>query len=142
MVDACIVSLTGASRTLASQQTLADGQLFLIKNLLQLRETISIFDSKLTRSVRNIKLSEVLQAFLGVLDNPLDFSSYGNLATPFNATEQSNVREVLDEKLKDACEGFITGTSTNVTGPLTVFINEASLKSRSTMFEEFATKGI
>jgi hypothetical protein len=142
-VDACISSLTVASEVVASQQTSGDGYLFLIKNLLHLRETISYYDAKLMRSTRDVKLSEIFQAVKGVLQNPLTFSNYGNLTKPFLATLESNVRETLDGKLKFGCEKFILEVTQKACDPMTRFLREAQLKSRATLFEEeLASKGL
>lgn len=142
-VDACISSLAVASEMMASEQSPIDGYLFLIKNLLQLRETISYYDAKLMRSTRNVKLGEIFQALRGVLQNPLTFSNYGNLTKPFVATLESNVRETLDEKLKFGCEGYILEATSKACNPLTVFLRQVQIKSRATLFEEdIAKKGL
>lgn len=119
-----------------------DGNLFLIKNLLQLRETISFYDAKLLRSTRTVKLSDIFQALRDVLAKPLQLSTYGNLALPFVATQQDDIRQTLDLKLKTACEEFIRETTINASQPIVAFLEKAKLKSRPTLFkEDFASKG-
>jgi hypothetical protein len=140
-VDSCIESIVLASNIIATQQTLMDSFLFTIKNLLQLRETISYYESSLTKSMRTVKLSEIFLALKNVLENPLTLRNYGNLTKPFTATEDYNVRQVLDDKLKSACENFIMEASKTAAKPLVDFLQQAHLKSRSTLFEEaFASK--
>jgi hypothetical protein len=118
----------------------------MIKNLLQLRENISYYDSKFLRSTRNVKLADIFQAIRVVLSNPLDIQNYGDLAKPFIATQQDDVRQILDQELKTSCETFILETSKASTEPLLQFLNEVTMflakNSRGELYNQpFASKG-
>jgi hypothetical protein len=58
-VEICRASLVDASVVIGSKQTGLDGQLFLIKNLLMLREEISRFDGNFVRKEDEIDLSSL-----------------------------------------------------------------------------------
>jgi hypothetical protein len=117
---------------MASLHGSIDGHLFVIKNLLQLREHISIYDTKFLRSSRSVKISDIFQAILGVISNPLTLQSYGNLASPFVAIQHDDVRQILDSKLKEACQAYILHTCKMTAEPLIAFMKKANtLKAQS-----------
>ena len=145
-IDACISSITFAADKLSSLESSSDGHLFMIKNLLQLRENISYYDSKFLRSTRNVKIADIFQAIKDVLGNPLAIQNYGNLAKPFIATQQDDVRQILDAKLKFSCESFILDISKASTEPLVQFMAQInaflSKHSRGDLYEQpFTAKG-
>ena len=145
-IDACISSITSAADTLSSLESSSDGHLFMIKNLLQLRENISYYDSKFMRSTRNVKIADIFQAIRDVLGNPLVIQNYGNLAKPFIATQQDDVRQILDAKLKFSCETFILDLSRSSTEPLVGFMSQISTflskHSRGDLYDQpFTSKG-
>ncbi len=113
---------------------------------MQLRENISYYDSKFLRSTRNVKLTDIFQAIRVVLANPLIIQNYGDLAKPFVATQQDDVRQILDSKLKFSCETFILNTSKASTQPLLNYmavVNEfLARNSRGELYNQsFASKG-
>ncbi|KAI8902930.1 Sec34-like family-domain-containing protein [Globomyces pollinis-pini] len=138
VVESCRSSIIAASILLAQNQTPADGQLFIIKNLLQLREHISFYDSKFTRSTRTFDVTEVFDALKDVFINPLTFQTYGNLALPFLKTQEDDVRQILDNDLKKACESFILDASKTSSLPITQFVLKAKpyLSSKTSLVEQ------
>ncbi|KAJ3323590.1 Golgi transport complex subunit 3 [Boothiomyces sp. JEL0866] len=121
-VESCRLTIIEASEMLARKETQADANLFVIKNMLQLREHVSYYDAKFTRFKSLFKFVDVLDAIKDVFAQPLRFESYGNLALPFIKTQNDDVRQLLDSDLKKACENFIFGASQNVCQPLIVFL--------------------
>lgn len=121
-VESCRISIMTASQMLKAQQSTRDGQLFAIKNLMQLREHISIYDSNFTRSTRNFHFMDILGALKDVLVNPLVLQSYGS----FLQVKEDDVRHVLDEDLKHSCEGFILETAKVCSNPILDYLKAVS----------------
>ncbi|KAJ3256863.1 Golgi transport complex subunit 3 [Boothiomyces macroporosus] len=123
-VESCRLTIIEASDMLANKESPADAHLFIIKNMLQLREHVSYYDAKFTRFKSAFKFVDVLDAIKDVFAQPLRFQSYGNLALPFIKTQNDDVRQLLDSDLRKACENFILGISQIVCQPLIVFLGQ------------------
>jgi uncharacterized protein YaaR (DUF327 family) len=106
-IESCRVSVMAASTMIKVQMSTTDSQLFAIKNLLQVREHVSLYDSNFTRSTRNVQFSDIMMAVKDVLVRPLVLRNYENLVMPFFQTQEDDVRQLLDADLKRSCENFV-----------------------------------
>ncbi|KAJ3275146.1 Golgi transport complex subunit 3 [Terramyces sp. JEL0728] len=140
-VESCRLTIIEASEMLANKESPADAHLFIIKNMLQLREHVSYYDAKFTRFKSTFKFVDVLDAIKDVFAQPLRFESYGNLALPFIKTQNDDVRQLLDSDLKKACENFILGISQIVCLPLITFVGECRpYKKQDALANQLFTK--
>lgn len=143
-VEKCRIGLLSASHLVASKQSKPDSQLFLIKNLLALRETIARYDVGFVRKedIVDLDFSTVRDILLSLLhDRQSIFSA--TLHTITKATTSlmnpkrmviSNIideRLALDNDLKGVCEEYIHDLSKLVLDGIPSFLLKISaLKMR------------
>jgi len=102
VLDACIDSLESACSQISTKKGLRNGQLFLIKHLLILREQITPF-----------------QVQLSVLEHSLDFSRLKNAALsliPLNLSGKLEPQQLTNLTVNVAGRGSATGNNTLVMG--------------------------
>ena len=107
-LKACIGSIVYASGMIQSKKTPFDGQLFLIKHLLILREQITPFN--------------IIQSSS---ETALDFSNLWNerrISIPEVKELQLDYRREVDRLLKATCEAFIRESAHQIVGPLSTAI--------------------
>jgi len=124
-VDICILSLKGASQTLATRPLpdrsntlgplvqLMDCQLFLIKHLLILREQVAAFECDLVSNEKYLDFSNVWDA----LHLRLPEGLLGILKPKLQAAPVDTKKDI-EAELKGACETLITYLTAHITQPL------------------------
>ncbi|KAI8930236.1 Sec34-like family-domain-containing protein [Entophlyctis helioformis] len=132
-VDACRTTLLAAADVLTSKQTKLDGQLFLIKNLLMLREQISSFDARFVRREETLNYSEMLEAVRDVIKNswraPLMSFSGAIMAAasaPRVIQSYADANEALGRDLRRTCEDLILETAKGAVEPVASFMLKVS----------------
>jgi len=133
----CIESLTVASDKILTQKTEIDGQLFLVKHLLILREQIAPFHTDF--SIRETKVDfEKTKTAVNKLMHADNLSrlfqvSNQNALLEFILDGSPEIKEYfvdskkgVDKKLKTACENFILSQTKFLTGSIQDFIVRAN----------------
>uniref|UniRef100_A0A7N4P2M8 Conserved oligomeric Golgi complex subunit 3 n=1 Tax=Sarcophilus harrisii TaxID=9305 RepID=A0A7N4P2M8_SARHA len=117
-LSACIQSLLGASDSISKNKTQVDGQLFLIKHLLILREQIAPFHTEFTIKEISLDLKKTRDAAFKIL-NPMTVPRFFRLnsnnalieflleGTPEIREHYLDSKKDVDRHLKSACEQFI-----------------------------------
>ncbi|KAF5399156.1 Component of oligomeric golgi complex 3 [Paragonimus heterotremus] len=133
-VSVCVQSLVKASDAIAIRRTPADGQLFLIKHLLILREQMTPFNVDFSVKETSLDFSNYKNTALGIWTqrgSGLFALNRNNLLLRF-LLEIPNVVEVevdsrrqLDGQLKQTCQTFINQTVARLSGELPQFLNKA-----------------
>ncbi|KAF6768020.1 hypothetical protein AHF37_06064 [Paragonimus kellicotti] len=133
-VSVCVQSLVKASDAIAVRRTPADGQLFLIKHLLILREQMTPFNVDFSVMETSLDFSNYKNTALGIWTqrgSGLFALNRNNLLLRF-LLEIPNVIEVevdsrrqLDGQLKQTCQTFINQTVARLSGELPQFLNKA-----------------
>ncbi|KAA3678477.1 conserved oligomeric Golgi complex subunit 3 [Paragonimus westermani] len=133
-VSICVQSLVKASDAIAIRRTPADGQLFLIKHLLILREQMTPFNVDFSVKETSLDFSNYKNTALGIWTqrgSGLFALNRNNLLLRF-LLEIPNVVEVevdsrrqLDGQLKQTCQTFINQTVARLSGELPQFLNKA-----------------
>uniref|UniRef100_A0A8D0L9W8 Conserved oligomeric Golgi complex subunit 3 n=1 Tax=Sphenodon punctatus TaxID=8508 RepID=A0A8D0L9W8_SPHPU len=117
-LSACIHSLLGAADSVTKNKTRVDGQLFLIKHLLILREQIAPFHTEFTIKEISLDLKKTRDAAFKIL-NPMTVPRFFRLnsnnaliqflleGTPEIREHYIDSKKDVDRHLKSACEQFI-----------------------------------
>ncbi|KAM4796810.1 conserved oligomeric Golgi complex subunit 3 [Rhinophrynus dorsalis] len=132
-LSACIQSLLGASDAIAKNKTQVDGQLFLIKHLLIMREQIAPFHTEFTIKEISLDLKKTKEAAFKILHPrtvPRFFRLNSNNAilefllqgTPEIKEHYIDSKKDVDRHLKAACEQFIQQQSKIFVEPLEDFL--------------------
>ncbi|TPX32254.1 hypothetical protein SmJEL517_g04569 [Synchytrium microbalum] len=126
-VDECRASLVGVSLIIALKQTKTDGELFLIKNLLMLREQIAPFEVAFVRKEEILDFGALQAAVSTVLSDPLSFGNLSQavmagVSLPRTVESYPDAKEGVDKELKRVCEDFILDTTRSCVEPLSSFL--------------------
>uniref|UniRef100_A0A8D1N2Z2 Conserved oligomeric Golgi complex subunit 3 n=1 Tax=Sus scrofa TaxID=9823 RepID=A0A8D1N2Z2_PIG len=136
-LSACIQSLLGASESISKNKTQIDGQLFLIKHLLILREQIAPFHTEFTIKEISLDLKKTRDAAFKIL-NPMTVPRFFRLnsnnalieflleGTPEIREHYLDSKKDVDRHLKAACEQFIQQQSKLFVEPLEEFLTKVS----------------
>ncbi|OAE26098.1 hypothetical protein AXG93_4022s1100 [Marchantia polymorpha subsp. ruderalis] len=150
-VGVCSISIQRSSRLIAKRASPMDGQLFLIKHLLVLREQIAPFDIEFSVTHKELDfthLLEHLRRFFRGQGHVFDFTSRSALArtfTPRVLENQVDAKKELEKNLKLTCEQFIMSVTKLAVEPMLSFITKvtalkasmtASARIRATDSEE------
>ncbi|XP_061431675.1 conserved oligomeric Golgi complex subunit 3 isoform X2 [Lethenteron reissneri] len=128
-LSACIKSLLSASEAITKKKTVTDGQLFLIKHLLILREQIAPFHADFTIKEVSLDMRKTKEAAYKMLtprtvpklfrlnshNAILEFILQG---TPEVKEHFMDSKKDVDRQLKATCEQFIQQQSSQLVGPL------------------------
>ncbi|XP_048763824.1 conserved oligomeric Golgi complex subunit 3-like isoform X2 [Ostrea edulis] len=133
-LQSCIQSLKTAKEGITKRKTLMDGQLFLIKHLLILREQIAPFQTDFSIRETSLDFSKLKDAAKGLIQNSskmFTFNSNNSLlqfileGTPHVMEHFVDSKKDVDVELKVTCEEFIHHMSDNFTEPLKTFLSRA-----------------
>ncbi|XP_069745748.1 conserved oligomeric Golgi complex subunit 3 isoform X4 [Narcine bancroftii] len=136
-LSACILSLLGAADSIIKNKTLTDGQLFLIKHLLILREQIAPFHTDFAIKEISLDLKKTREAAFKML-NPRSVPrlfrlSSNNSILEFLLEGSPEIKEhyidskkEVDRNLKSACEKFIQHQTKLFVGQLEEFMTKVS----------------
>ncbi|NXC71087.1 COG3 protein, partial [Anhinga anhinga] len=143
-LSACIHSLLGAADSISKTKTQVDGQLFLIKHLLILREQIAPFHTDFTIKEISLDLKKTRDAAFKIL-NPKTVSRFFRLnsnnaliqflleGTPEIREHYIDSKKDVDRHLKSACEQFIQQQTKQFIEQLEEFMTKvAALKTMAT----------
>ncbi|XP_051870178.1 conserved oligomeric Golgi complex subunit 3 [Pristis pectinata] len=136
-LSACIQSLLGAADSITKNKTVTDGQLFLIKHLLILREQIAPFHTDFAIKEISLDLKKTREAAFKML-NPRSVPrlfrlSSNNSILEFLLEGSPEIKEhyidskkEVDRNLKSACEKFIQHQTKLFVGHLEEFMTKVS----------------
>ncbi|XP_006660180.1 conserved oligomeric Golgi complex subunit 3 isoform X1 [Oryza brachyantha] len=131
-VEVCSTSLQNASKAVAKKATAMDGQLFLIKHLLILREQIAPFDIEFSVTHKELDFSHLLDHLRRILRGQVslfDWSRSTSLARTFSPRvleNQIDARKELEKSLKSTCEEFIMSITKLVVDPMLSFVTKVT----------------
>ncbi|XP_052216084.1 conserved oligomeric Golgi complex subunit 3-like isoform X2 [Dreissena polymorpha] len=132
----CIQSLLNAKEGITKRKTQLDGQLFMIKHLLILREQIAPFQADFSIRETSLDFSKFKDAAYGLVNRRsqiFSFSSNNALlqfiveGTPQVQENFVDSKRDVDSQLKKTCEEFIHHVSDAMTEPLKTFLSRASI---------------
>ncbi|KAI0935438.1 hypothetical protein AcV7_003871 [Taiwanofungus camphoratus] len=129
-VNLCRQSLVSAAETLKSKNppsSVLDGQLFLVRHLLILKEMTQNLDleqKNTSRSTDFLGVTETLASMLGKTTSLLPNALFASLGMPQDEN-MTDVRRGIDIELKRACEDVIASSAGSVTSPLRAWVESA-----------------
>ncbi|TPX56813.1 hypothetical protein PhCBS80983_g04242 [Powellomyces hirtus] len=124
-VDCCRKSLVLASNVISSKQTKLDGQFFLIKNLLMLREHITPYTLSFVRKEEVLDFTALRDTVSSVLQSRWDMGTLSTFGKGLiSAGAPVIVESYADAKqdLKNVCEEFILETAKVCVEPISSFL--------------------
>ncbi|KAK3131194.1 hypothetical protein QOZ80_6BG0503290 [Eleusine coracana subsp. coracana] len=127
-VEVCSTSLQNASKVISKKATPMDGQLFLIKHLLILREQIAPFDIEFSVTHKELDFSHLLDHLRRILRGQVSFFT-GSLARTFSPRileNQIDARKELEKSLKATCEEFVMSITKLVVDPMLSFVTKVT----------------
>ncbi|CAL5375655.1 unnamed protein product [Camellia sinensis] len=131
-VEVCSDSIQKASRLIAKRASPMDGQLFLIKHLLILREQIAPFDIEFSVTHKELDFSHLLDHLRRILRGQaslFDWSRSTSLArtlSPRVLESQIDAKKELEKSLKATCEEFIMSVTKLVVDPMLSFVTKVT----------------
>ncbi|CAH9118802.1 unnamed protein product [Cuscuta europaea] len=151
-VEVCSLSIQKASKLIIKRASPMDGQLFLIKHLLILREQIAPFDIEFSVTHKELDFSHLLEQLRRILRGQasiFDLSRSTSLArtlSPRVLESQVDAKKELEKSLKTTCEEFIMSVTKLIVEPLLSFatkvtaVKVASSGSQNPKFESAIAK--
>ncbi|XAR53530.1 hypothetical protein NMG60_11022121 [Bertholletia excelsa] len=127
-VEVCSISIQKASKLIMKRSSPMDGQLFLIKHLLILREQIAPFDIEFSVTHKELDFSHLLDHLRRILRGQaslFDWSRSTSLARTFSPRvleSQIDAKKELEKSLKATCEEFIMSVTKLVVDPMLSFV--------------------
>mgnify|MGYP001186893806 CR=1 FL=1 len=131
LLSECTASLLHAGAAVARASSRRHQQLFLISQMLALREQIAPFDSDFAVTHKALDFSHTREAIRGLASRRQTIGGLGAVFELFQRGAPSlveshlNAKAGLDSELKHACERFIVEVSEPVTAPLLAFLPES-----------------
>ncbi|KAI4379594.1 hypothetical protein MLD38_005872 [Melastoma candidum] len=131
-IEVCSFSLQKACKLIARRSSPLDGQLFLIKNLLILREQIAPFDIEFSVTHKELDFSHLLDHLRRILRGQtslFDWSRSTSLArtlSPRVLESQIDAKKELEKSLKATCEEFIMSITKLVVDPMLSFVTKVT----------------
>lgn len=131
-VEVCSLSIQKASKLIVKRSSLMDGQLFLIKHLLILREQIAPFDIEFSVTHKELDFSHLLEHLRRLLRGQaslFDWSRSTSLArtlSPRVLESQIDAKKELEKSLKATCEEFIMSVTKLVVDPMLSFVTKVT----------------
>ncbi|KOM33315.1 hypothetical protein LR48_Vigan01g287100 [Vigna angularis] len=131
-VEVCSTSIQKASKLITKRSSQMDGQLFLIKHLLILREQIAPFNIEFSVTQKELDFSHLLDHLRRLLRGQaslFDWSRSTSLArtlSPRVLENQIDTKKELEKSLKATCEEFIMSVTKLVVDPLLSFVTKVT----------------
>ncbi|VFQ92552.1 unnamed protein product [Cuscuta campestris] len=131
-VEVCSLSIHKASKLIIKRSSPMDGQLFLIKHLLILREQIAPFDIEFSVTHKELDFSHLLEQLRRILRGQasiFDISRSTSLArtlSPRVLESQFDAKKELERSLKSTCEEFIMSVTKLIVEPLLSFVTKVT----------------
>lgn len=131
-IGVCSLSIQKASKLITKQSSQMDGQLFLIKHLLVLREQIAPFDIDFAITYKELDFAHLLDHLRRIFRGQasfFDFASRTQFAKAFSprVTEnQLDAKKDLEKTLKSTCEQFIMSITKLAVEPMLSFITKVT----------------
>lgn len=131
-IGVCSMSIQRASKLITRQSSQMDGQLFLIKNLLILREQIAPFDIEFAVTYKELDFTHLLDHLRRIFRGQasfFDFASRSTLARAFSPRvmeSQLDAKKDLEKSLKSTCEQFIMSITKLAVEPMLSFITKVT----------------
>ncbi|CAG8522986.1 372_t:CDS:10 [Acaulospora colombiana] len=130
-VQLCLQSLLSASEAITRESKI-DGQLFLIKHLLILKEQIASFDTQFIHEEKDLDFSSMTDAISEMLHNkytifsPTKLLGLATKGIPKVVENRIDAKQEVDKELKHICEEFILDNSKAAIEPLSSFLLKVS----------------
>ncbi|TYH66158.1 hypothetical protein ES332_D06G104100v1 [Gossypium tomentosum] len=131
-LEVCSDSIQKASKLITKRSTPMDGQLFLIKHLLILREQIAPFDIEFSVTHKELDFSHVLEHLRRILRGQaslFDWTRSTSLArtlSPRVLESQVDAKKELEKSLKATCEEFIMAVTKQIVDPMLSFVTKVT----------------
>ncbi|XP_057864087.2 conserved oligomeric Golgi complex subunit 3 isoform X1 [Cryptomeria japonica] len=131
-VGVCSMSIQRASKVIERKASQMDGQLFLIKHLLILREQIAPFDIEFAVTHKELDFSHLLEHLRRILRGQaslFDWSKSTSLARTFSPRvleSQVDAKKEVEKKLKTTCEEFIMSVTKLAVEPMLSFVTKVT----------------
>ncbi|XP_026457270.1 conserved oligomeric Golgi complex subunit 3-like [Papaver somniferum] len=126
-VEVCATSNQKASKLIAKRSSTTDGQLFLIKHLLILREKIAPFDIEFSVTHKELDFSHLLvKCKAASLFDWTRSTSLARTLSPRVLESQLDAKKDLERNLKTTCEEFIMLVTKLVVDPMLSFVTKVT----------------
>ncbi|KAF9978933.1 Golgi transport complex subunit 3 [Actinomortierella ambigua] len=129
----CLVSLNQAATMIKEAQGAVDGQLFLIKHLLILKEQIAPFEGNFVHITKEVDFSRMTDAITKLFRDRSNLLSFGSwlgavsqTITPTLVDSYLDARQEIDRDLKVWCETFILDQGKAAVESLAGFMNRVA----------------
>ncbi|KAL4572030.1 hypothetical protein LXL04_018798 [Taraxacum kok-saghyz] len=132
-VEVCSLSIQKASKLVTKRSSQMDGQLFLIKHLLILREQIAPFDIEFSVTHKELDFSHLLEHLRRILRGQTSLFDWSRSTTSLARTlsprvleSQIDAKKELEKSLKTTCEEFIMSVTKLVVDPMLSFVTKVT----------------
>ncbi|MED6147601.1 Golgi transport complex subunit 3 [Stylosanthes scabra] len=131
-VEVCSTSIQKASKLVVKRSSQMDGQLFLIKHLLILREQIAPFNIEFSVTQKELDFSHVLEHLQRLLRGQASLfewsrsTSLARTLSPRVLENQIDTKKELEKSLKATCEEFIMSVTKLVVDPFLSFVTKVT----------------
>ncbi|KAF9982545.1 Golgi transport complex subunit 3, partial [Modicella reniformis] len=129
----CLVSLNQASAIVRETKDPVDGQLFLIKHFLILKEQIAPFEGNFVHSTKEVDFTRMTDAITTLFRDRSNLFNFGSwlgavsqTITPTLIDSYLDARQEIDRDLKLVCETFILDMGKSAVHSLTEFMNKVA----------------
>eukprot|EP00898_Chlorokybus_atmophyticus_P000708 jgi/Chlat1/1638/Chrsp127S01891 len=125
-VTLCSSSIQLASRLIMRKAGTMDGQLFLIKHLLILREQIAPFDIDFAVTYRDLDFSHMRDHLRRIMRGETSFFNFMAQGAPRVTESMMDSKKDLEKALKATCEAFIMSMTKLIIEPMLSFITKVT----------------
>lgn len=133
-VTLCRASLVSAADMVKTRNSAIDGQLFLIRHLLALKEQTVLFDTRFVHSTRDLDFSQVTDALNNILRNTSTLFNPNALlglarhaaSIPRVVESYQDARAEVDDSLRKACEEYVLEAARSALQPLSEWLGIAN----------------
>ncbi|KAM1155936.1 hypothetical protein ACFX2B_026510 [Malus domestica] len=132
VVEVCSESIQKAGKLITKRSSTMDGQLFLLKHLLILREQIAPFDIEFSVTHKELDFSHLLEHLRRILRGQASLSdwsrstSLARTLSPRVLESQIDAKKELEKSLKTTGEEFIMSVTKLVVDPMLSFITKVT----------------